>query len=141
QGAPVRCGPRRPVSSRAWEPACNSTVRPIASAASTSTTRTTHPAAGTSSPPARTSARRSIPSEPARRSSVPGSSSHSQRLQGSVTGAASTTRWLSLPAHGVKVIATLGNQWIDCDGPAGGAGPYKTDAWYSGGYTQPDPAG
>jgi mannan endo-1,4-beta-mannosidase len=44
-------------------------------------------------------------------------------------------------AHGVKVIATLGNQWIDCDGPAGGAGPYKTDAWYSGGYTQPDPAG
>ena len=44
-------------------------------------------------------------------------------------------------AHGVRVIATLGNQWIHCDGPAGGAGSYKDDAWYTNGYKQPDPAG
>jgi Tol biopolymer transport system component len=44
-------------------------------------------------------------------------------------------------ARGVRVIATLGNQWADCDGPAGGAGAYKDEAWYTGGYTQPDPAG
>ena len=43
-------------------------------------------------------------------------------------------------AHGVRVIATLGNQWIHCDGPAGGAGSYKDDAWYTNGYKQPDPA-
>ena len=40
-------------------------------------------------------------------------------------------------AHGVKVIATLGNQWADCE-PASG---YKSTAWYEGGYTQPDPGG
>jgi hypothetical protein len=44
-------------------------------------------------------------------------------------------------ARGVKVIVTLGNQWIDCDGAEGGAGSYKTKAWYQTGYTQPDPAG
>ena len=44
-------------------------------------------------------------------------------------------------AHGVRVIATLGNQWIHCDGPAGGAGSYKDDAWYTNGYKQPDAAG
>ena len=44
-------------------------------------------------------------------------------------------------AHGARVIVTLGNQWKDCDGPAGGAGSFKDEAWYTGGYTQPDPAG
>ena len=39
-------------------------------------------------------------------------------------------------ARGVKVIATLTNQWGDCE-----TGGYKTDAWYTGGYTQPDPGG
>ena len=43
-------------------------------------------------------------------------------------------------ARGVKVIATLGNQWEHCDGPDGGGGSYKDDAWYTTGYTQPDPA-
>jgi hypothetical protein len=38
-------------------------------------------------------------------------------------------------AKGVKLIATLGNQWADCDGLNGGAGTYKTDAWYGGGYS------
>ena len=40
-------------------------------------------------------------------------------------------------AHGVKVIATLGNQWADCEPLAG----YKDTNWYSGGYKQPDPGG
>jgi probable HAF family extracellular repeat protein len=40
-------------------------------------------------------------------------------------------------AHGVKVIATLGNQWADCEPLAG----YKDTAWYSGGYKQSDPGG
>lgn len=40
-------------------------------------------------------------------------------------------------AHGVKVIATLANQWADCEPAAG----YKNDAWYTGGYMQPDPGG
>jgi probable HAF family extracellular repeat protein len=40
-------------------------------------------------------------------------------------------------AHDVKVIATLGNQWPDCEPLAG----YKNTAWYSGGYKQPDPGG
>ncbi len=44
-------------------------------------------------------------------------------------------------AHGTRVIATLGNQWSDCDGPGGGAGSYKDHAWYTGGYTEPDPGG
>jgi mannan endo-1,4-beta-mannosidase len=40
-------------------------------------------------------------------------------------------------AHGVKVIATLTNQWGDCE-----AGGYKTDAWYTDGYKgQADPGG
>jgi Tol biopolymer transport system component len=44
-------------------------------------------------------------------------------------------------ARGAKVIATLGNQWEHCDGPGGGAGSFKDEVWYTGGYTQPDPAG
>ncbi len=40
-------------------------------------------------------------------------------------------------AHGIKVIATLANQWPDCE-PASG---YKDEAWYTTGYTQPDPSG
>jgi len=37
-------------------------------------------------------------------------------------------------AKGVRIIATLGNQWLDCDGLNGGGGKYKTEAWYAGGY-------
>jgi hypothetical protein len=44
-------------------------------------------------------------------------------------------------AHGTNVIVTLGNQWVHCDGPGGGGGSFKDEAWYTGGYTQPDPAG
>lgn len=40
-------------------------------------------------------------------------------------------------AHGVKVVATLANQWADCE-PASG---YKDETWYATGYTQPDPGG
>jgi hypothetical protein len=40
-------------------------------------------------------------------------------------------------AHGIRVIATLANQWPDCE-PASG---YKDEAWYTTGYTQPDPSG
>ena len=40
-------------------------------------------------------------------------------------------------ANGVKVIATLGNQWEDCEPAAG----YKDETWYQTGYTQPDPGG
>lgn len=40
-------------------------------------------------------------------------------------------------SNGVKVIATLANQWGDCEPAAG----YKTESWYTGGYTQPDPGG
>jgi YVTN family beta-propeller protein len=40
-------------------------------------------------------------------------------------------------AHGYKVIATLGNQWADCDQGYG----YKNTSWYQSGYMQPDPAG
>ena len=40
-------------------------------------------------------------------------------------------------ARGIKVIATLANQWPDCE-PASG---YKDEAWYTTGYTQPDPSG
>lgn len=43
--------------------------------------------------------------------------------------------------RGIRVVATLGNQWEHCDGPAGGAGSYKDEAWYTAGYAQPDPAG
>ncbi len=39
-------------------------------------------------------------------------------------------------AHGVKVIATLTNQWGDCE-----AGGYKADSWYTNGYKQLDPGG
>jgi alpha-tubulin suppressor-like RCC1 family protein len=44
-------------------------------------------------------------------------------------------------AHGVKVIATLENQWIDCDGPNEGAGEYKDASWYSGGYASENAPG
>ena len=37
-------------------------------------------------------------------------------------------------AKGVRIIATLGNQWLDCDGLNGGGGKYKNEAWYAGGY-------
>ena len=40
-------------------------------------------------------------------------------------------------AHGVKVIATLANQWADCEPAAG----YKTPSWYTDGYKQVDPGG
>jgi len=40
-------------------------------------------------------------------------------------------------AHGYKVIATLTNQWPDCDTAAG----FKNESWYAGGYTSPDPGG
>ena len=36
--------------------------------------------------------------------------------------------------HGIRVMPTLTNQWADCDGPAGGAGTYKDEAWYANGY-------
>jgi mannan endo-1,4-beta-mannosidase len=44
-------------------------------------------------------------------------------------------------ARGIRIIATLGNQWEHCDGPNGGAGSFKDEAWYTGGYAEPDPAG
>ena len=34
----------------------------------------------------------------------------------------------------MRVIAALTNQWVDCDGPNGGAGAFKDEAWYEGGY-------
>ena len=40
-------------------------------------------------------------------------------------------------AHGVRVIATLANQWADCEPAAG----YKDPAWYQTGYKNPDPGG
>jgi hypothetical protein len=43
-------------------------------------------------------------------------------------------------SRGMKVIPTLGNQWSDCDGPDGGEGADKDEAWYTTGYkfeTQP----
>lgn len=40
-------------------------------------------------------------------------------------------------AHGVKVLATLTNQWADCEPAAG----YKDETWYTTGYAQPDPGG
>jgi mannan endo-1,4-beta-mannosidase len=39
-------------------------------------------------------------------------------------------------AHGLKVIATLTNQWGDCE-----QGGYKDAAWYTSGYKLPDPGG
>ena len=40
-------------------------------------------------------------------------------------------------SHGVKVIATLTNQFADCEAPGG----YKDESWYTAGYRAPDPAG
>ena len=37
-------------------------------------------------------------------------------------------------ARGMKVIPTLGNQWGACDGPIGGPGVDKDEAWYRTGY-------
>ena len=42
-------------------------------------------------------------------------------------------------ARGVKVIATLIDQWGNCGSPVPGG--YKDASWYEGGYQQPDPAG
>jgi endo-1,4-beta-mannosidase len=39
-------------------------------------------------------------------------------------------------SHGVKVVATLANQWGDCE-----AGGFKTGHWYTTGYKQLDPGG
>jgi mannan endo-1,4-beta-mannosidase len=39
--------------------------------------------------------------------------------------------------RGYKVIATLANQWPDCEPVAG----YKDASWYGGGYMNPDPGG
>jgi endo-1,4-beta-mannosidase len=36
--------------------------------------------------------------------------------------------------HGVKVIATLGNQWGQCEGWDSYTDGYKTESWYAGGY-------
>ena len=43
----------------------------------------------------------------------------------------------SASAHGVKVIATLADQWPYCEAPSG----YKSDAWYAGGYSAAVPSG
>jgi alpha-tubulin suppressor-like RCC1 family protein/endo-1,4-beta-mannosidase len=40
-------------------------------------------------------------------------------------------------AHGIRVIATLANQWPDCEPLAG----YKTQDWYTSGYLDKDPGG
>jgi mannan endo-1,4-beta-mannosidase len=36
--------------------------------------------------------------------------------------------------HGVKVVATLGNQWWHCEGWPSEAEGYKTESWYESGY-------
>ena len=43
-------------------------------------------------------------------------------------------------SHGFRVIATLIDQWGDCGASTSGFG-YKTESWYTTGYTQPDPVG
>ena len=45
----------------------------------------------------------------------------------------------SARAHGVKVIATLTDQWGNCGSSVPGG--YKDASWYEGGYQQPDPVG
>lgn len=40
-------------------------------------------------------------------------------------------------AHGFKVMATLANQWADCEPAAG----YKSETWYTSGYKAVDPGG
>lgn len=37
-------------------------------------------------------------------------------------------------ARGIRVVATLANQWADCDGPNGSAGDKKLDTWFADGY-------
>ena len=44
-------------------------------------------------------------------------------------GRRSTTRYAIARSHGLKVIATLGNQWGDCED-----GAYKSATWYESGY-------
>jgi mannan endo-1,4-beta-mannosidase len=36
--------------------------------------------------------------------------------------------------HGIKVVATLGNQWWHCEGWGDEAEGYKTESWYGSGY-------
>lgn len=43
--------------------------------------------------------------------------------------------------HGVKVIATLGNQWADCDSQRDVAGEYKDASWYTDRYMTEVPNG
>ena len=43
-------------------------------------------------------------------------------------------------AHGIRIIATLIDQWGNC-GSTNPVGGYKNDAWYTSGYTQIDPVG
>lgn len=42
-------------------------------------------------------------------------------------------------AHGLKVVATLIDQWGNCGSSVSGG--YKDETWYESGYTQVDPAG
>jgi endo-1,4-beta-mannosidase len=37
-------------------------------------------------------------------------------------------------SHGEKVVATLGNQWADCEGWTDPASGYKNESWYQSGY-------
>lgn len=41
-------------------------------------------------------------------------------------------------AHGVRVIATLTDQWGECGASTGETSYYKTASWYTAGYTQVD---
>jgi mannan endo-1,4-beta-mannosidase len=36
--------------------------------------------------------------------------------------------------HGIKIVATLGNQWWHCEGWANAADGYKSERWYQSGY-------
>jgi len=44
-------------------------------------------------------------------------------------------------AHGLKVIAVLGNQWADCEGYSSAADGYKDEDWYRDGYRMTVPPG
>ncbi len=41
-------------------------------------------------------------------------------------------------AHGVKVIATLTNEWLDCENFPASAPHYRNLSWWQSGYKQPD---
>ena len=47
------------------------------------------------------------------------------------TGGHLTTRWPVARSHGARSIATLSDQWGECDD-----GGYKTETWYADGYKQ-----